>query len=42
MRPAVSFDADGRAVEGPGATRLAERLDERADARDVPSTGEVR
>ena len=26
MRPAVTFDADGRAVEGPGADRLAERL----------------
>ena len=29
MRAAVTFDADGRAVEGPGAARLAERLAER-------------
>ena len=41
MRPAVAFAADGRAVEGPGALRLAERLDQRGEAGDVPSTGEV-
>ena len=43
MRPAVTFDADGRAVEGPGADRLAERLDERRGCarRAVDRGGEV-
>ena len=37
MRAAVTFDTTGRAVEGPGAARLAERLGERsADPRGVP------
>ena len=42
MRAAVTFDATGRAVEGPGAGRLAERLGERsAEPRCVPLSEEA-
>jgi pilus assembly protein CpaF len=42
MRPAVTFAADGRAIEGPGAARLAERLGEGvADPRGMSPTGEA-